>query len=1493
MSVFLSHSSQDKTLVQDLHKALENLGVTAWMDSRELTAGDALTPNIQEKIAQSEFVLVVFSPHSINSAWVLDEIDWAKEHGKKLIPLCLPGVQHTLVKRLVGSDLLIIQHDPTQPLCLIMPSLLAALGQRAPDNAQAVIEQEPTLSELVLKLRNPQAVQLENIRRFSAEAELIYYPADKHSRETTSKRFTFTAPLGPIENAELAWYLEHYFVWPVGVFKERGEAVEKQLPAWGKLLYQAALSTESARNTARAWQQDSAKEKRFSIEVDADALDGAPEAEIAASQEAGTELLALPWELLHNGTGWLFQGACPAQVRRRLPNHEAQPAPLLSLPIRVLLASPRPEQDGVGYIDHRVSAAPLAEALGEMGCLAELTVLSPPTFPAMQEALRQAHKVGKPFQVVHFDGHGVYDARRGLGALCFEDPADSGELRNRRMALVYADQLAAELQSYRIPLVFLDACQSAQSETRIEASVAGSLLQQGVTSVVAMSHSVLVETARRFVGAFYRALARGERVGAAMLAGQRTLHGDPVRGRIPGAGELRMQDWFVPVLYQEQQDPRLFRQLLPQAAQRLETQRRRLSLGALPEPPPHQFAGRSRELLALERLLSNAPYAVLRGQGGAGKTTLACELARWLVRTGRFERAAFVSLEETQHERAVLDAIGQQVLPEGKNWSVAEQDVQQGLQQVVRALNEHNTLIVLDNCESVLPRPEKINTSGTKDTKDTEDTKDTKGTNALETLVPFVSLVPLVLNFLENAPHTRLLFTSRERLPEPFAAHTVELGPLSRTDALQLLAQVLEQRGIPLPAPDSKQREQAERDLTDLVDSLHCHARALVLLAPELAQRGIHAVTDAAREILAALDKKHPGDRENSLYASIELSLRRLPDELRVLVPGLAVLHGGGHLFVIGQVLGVDEDTARRLAIALIAVGLAEDAGYGHLRLDPALPLYCALALRERAGVRVSGQKEPSPPTPLPEGEGLTERHAAAMEDLLGFLYQQRFQDAKLAHNLALLELPNLLALLRRRTGELQAGEYAPAQAIELGGKLEQLLAPLGRPVALAETVALREQAADRLKQQGGAWTHAHYLHAASQIDHLLQQGALPQAYQTAQDLLQSCLNAQQMPSLGEMASVLAYDTAIAYFKLGRVLNTGGAAQAALEPLAEAQGRFEALAQAGNQDAVRMASACLAESGDCLRDLGRLDAAARAYEERIARGGKQDDQRGVAVGKGQLGTVRMLQQNYPAALAAYREAREQFTALGEPGSVATAWHQTGRVYREMRQWDEAEQAYREATRIFVQTGNKAHEATNLLELGNLYSDMGRPEEAVNFFCQAAEIYTQLGDKANEGRARSNAAIDLIKLHRHDEARRELRRAIECDEAYGHAAQPWKTWAILCDLEQAEGNVPAATAARARAVGAYLAYRRDGGEPQAMGGKLCEAVTAALRDNTASSGVIPQLAELAQHPDLPGELKAVIPKLHAILEGSRDPALADDPALHYSNAAELLLLLEQL
>ena len=341
---------------------------------------------------------------------------------------------------------------------------------------------------------------------------------------------------------------------------------------------------------------------------------GTPAADAEAVREAATLLLGLPWELLHDGDGYLFQGAKPTRVRRRLPNTRTLDVSVVAAPIRVLLVTARPEDEACGYIDHRASALPLVEAMEQLGGLVRLHVLSPPTFDALGKELKRAFDARAPYHVVHFDGHGVYDRRVGLGGLCFEDPRDTDKLDQRRHVTVHTDKLGPLLKDYRIPLVFLEACQTAQAEDTSE-SVASELLQRGVASVVAMSHSVLVETARRFVETFYAGLAHGQRVGDAMLDGQRGLKDDTFRGRIFGAGELRLEDWFVPVLFQEKDDPQLFRRTpAPQTQEDLRTILAS-RLGGLPEEPKTGFIGRSRELLALQRLLAPAAPRAGRGDG--------------------------------------------------------------------------------------------------------------------------------------------------------------------------------------------------------------------------------------------------------------------------------------------------------------------------------------------------------------------------------------------------------------------------------------------------------------------------------------------------------------------------------------------------------------------------------------------------------------------------------------------------------------------------------------------------------------------------------------------------------------------------------------------------------------------------------------------------------------------------------------------------------------
>ena len=1452
--IFISHASENDAIVKKLRETLELHGEIPWVDSRELSGGDDLKDKIYNSIHSAGHFLVVISIDALSSEWVQDELKIAlaeaqrRTDGYKVISVVLPGVERGILKPFFpGEPLHIFVDDTPTGLSEAMPEIFTALGRQLPEDWESskresskTVEVE-LLEELVLKLTDPHIEEKDGVRRAEATAELSYIPAD-NSRTISSRRYPFKAPLGPLELGEIRWYIESYYRWPTGVFKERAQKTEQALPEWGKALYTAALGGNSARAPLEEWSGKSGS-RRFSVQVDFEPPEGTDKDDTALIRVAASDLISLPWEIMHDGTGYLSQGGNPVRVRRRQPNYKKTETLQAHLPIRVLLLSPRPEvdQDGkpVGYLDHRISALALVQAMENLGEeLVKVDILQPPNFPALQAALEQAKAENDPYEIVHFDGHGVYDRRVGLGALCFEDPRDRLKLGKRRLQLIHATELAAELRTYGVPLIYLDACQTAQATDDPKASVAAKLLEEGVGSVVAMSHSVLVETARRFVEPFYQSLAEGKRVGDAMLAGQKALYGDPYRFKIMGAGDLKLQDWFVPVLYQEADDPQLFTVKVGETAARLAKKRREIKLGKLPPPPEHAFVGRSRMLLHLERLLEQENYAVIRGSGGMGKTVLATELTRWLVRSQRFDRAAFVSVESqnVQDVNGVLDTIGRQLLPK---YTVAQygNDTDAALQPIERALRECPTLILIDNMESVLPDHEGNNPAGVADVTE---------------------LLVLCEKLLAASERCRLIFTSRELLPKPFARNTVELDRLSEPEAIQLVEQVMAQNGWEPPASDNASTPE---EVAELVETVLCHPRALVLLAREVSA-GVRATTRNVARLMAKLEAQNQGDRENSLYASVELSLRRLPPEVRALVNRLAVFHGGGNLGIMAAVMGLEGDSIGAVAESLVAVGLAELQEYGYLRLDPALPTYLKL-----------GQS----PEQL---AALETTWGAAMVQLVNYLYSEMSKDSKLAQRLTLSELPNLLALLDQQERRVEADRSAGEAVSNIAGKIEQLLAKLGRPQALARAVAVREAAAAVIP----AWGHARFENERLLIERLLQEGQLQAAHEKAQALL------KKSKTVGSTAYVGAhFDLAMATNMLGRTLYAAGQAAPALKQFVEAQRLFEVLGDEGE----RMASVTLQRQADCLRVLGRLDEAVEKYKESIKQGEKLKDHRAVAVGKGQLATVQWLQGKYAEAVAAHKEALAIFEQQNEPISVATAWHQIGVVHQDAGQYEEAETAYRQSLAIETQNNNRAGQAMSLGQLGNLYDGhLNRPEEAVTFYRQAADIFVELGDLRSEGITRSNTANTMLKLKRYDDARTEVMRAIECKRHFGHVAEPWKAFAILREIETSVGNHEAARLAWTQARAAYLAYRQQEGYAQSPGGKLVDQLLSSVQKGD-SDQAIQTLTQFSQGKETPDWLKISAPKFLAIFQGSRDQALADDSALYYDDAAEILFLIERL
>ena len=165
-------------------------------------------------------------------------------------------------------------------------------------------------------------------------------------------------PLDADALEDLRWYLEDYLQSPYGVWEERGPAIREKLPGGGDLVFGSVFGDGSARD-AYLPARDRGLELVF--------------------RSADPALLALPWELMRDGTGPVAMRA--GGISRSLP--VVGGAGTLDVPggkLRVLMVISRPA--GTRDVGYQMVARPLLERLEAVRGEVSLTVLRPPTFDA-------------------------------------------------------------------------------------------------------------------------------------------------------------------------------------------------------------------------------------------------------------------------------------------------------------------------------------------------------------------------------------------------------------------------------------------------------------------------------------------------------------------------------------------------------------------------------------------------------------------------------------------------------------------------------------------------------------------------------------------------------------------------------------------------------------------------------------------------------------------------------------------------------------------------------------------------------------------------------------------------------------------------------------------------------------------------------------------------------------------------------------------------------
>jgi tetratricopeptide (TPR) repeat protein len=1116
-------------------------------------------------------------------------------------------------------------------------------------------------------------------------------------------------PLNADELEDLRWYLEDYLLAPFGVWEDRGPAVRGKLAGWGEQVFRSVFGVFPSRDAYQR-ARDKGLEVAFRSEI--------------------PDLLGLPWELMRDPAGPVALGA--GGISRSLPLTDGTQA--LEVPggrLRVLMVISRPA--GTNDVGYQMVARPLLERLEAVRGEVELTVLRPPTFRALREAVLQAADAGQPFHVVHFDGHGAMPGRddggmievrpgmspgAGEGVLAFELPGGGN-------GYVAASRVAAALAAGRVPVAVLNACQSGTMGKELEASVATALLKAGCAAVVAMAYSVYAVAAAEFMAAFYESLFAGDSVGTAVGVGRRRLFERD--GRPSPKGDLPLADWLVPVCYlgRELRLPQA-RASRPATAPSLDAALDQIRAAPTEEAAVARdplaavdvFVGRDDLFYHLETAARLQHVVVLAGPGGTGKTQLAKGFARWQRDTGGIDdpRLAFWHSFEPGVASfgldGVLTAIGLGVF--GADF--ARLEAPQRLEAVKQLLAQYRALLVWDNFESVREMP---------DSDGATPPLDEAGCTALKDF----------LEWVRDHSRSTVIITSRTREDWLGQVRRVEVGGLNQAEAAQYAGYLL------APFPAARERRE-RRSFGELLEWLEGHPLAMRLTLPRL------DTIDPA-DLLAGLRGTVPlpgGDAEearlSSLGACITYSFAHLSEQTTRLLPALSLFQGTADAALLaafsaretvpGRFAGIGPEEWMAVLQDAARVGLLTEIGTGMYRIHPALPGY--LAAEWQAG---------NPSGYNPERDACEQALCTASAIFSEWVTSQiESSNAGLAYAMIGLHRRTLGAMLGRALDhrawpEAEGIARALDPYLDNRGLSEEANAWADRILA---AIAYSDQAP--AEPARSLWLYTTIIRATRQND-AGQPDQADETYRQALAFLQGQPETEWTKG----------NIAVICHQLGNTAKDRGRLDEAEDWYRKALAINEEL---GNRPNV---AKNYHQLGYTAEDRGRLDEAEDWYRRALAVKEELGDRPGMVGTYHQLGNAAHRGGRLEEAEDWYRRALAIFAELGDRPGMAGIYHQLGITAQDRHRLDEAEDWCRKSLVIKEELGNRHGMATTYDLLGRIARDRGRLEEAEDWCCKAIAIFVELGDRPGMAFMYHQLGITVQDQGRLEEAEDWYRKAL--------------------------------------------------------------------------------------------------------------------------------------
>lgn len=812
--------------------------------------------------------------------------------------------------------------------------------------------------------------------------------------------------------------------------------------------------------------------------------------------------------------------------------------------------------------------------------------------------------------------------------------------------------------------------------------------------------------------------------------------------------------------------------------------------GALPPEPPHGFVGRAEAMWALERLLSSdAEESVvwLCGYAGLGKTTLAAHLARWLVRTGRFDRVVYTRLGGGCLPEVALHDLYVSLL--GEAYRPGESDP---LTALTETLDRTPTLILWDDIEAVLPTGEQPWPSA-----------------------QMAAAHDLVIR-LTNGAGRLILLANAPDLP----AQAEALAP---ADQVYVLGEMAPQEAQALVDAMARPQPPAEPEVGALLLRLGGHPLALGILAPLLAAQGAEALLSALREALPGLEHGEARLRNQALEAALDRLWHEIPAEAQGRLAALGQFAGGFMEMLGREATGLEEGAwqaamARLGAAQLVRRTPLPGLTVSYVTLHPALERY----LRRRLTAAARAEAAPL--------------YADAYRRLASWLPQLAARSEQVATILFRHELPNLL-------GAVEA--LLAAQEVELAMAQTQQLLPFLRRYGWRDTWNLTNSHIERVIQAitpaEGPLGRPGVRFLLNRSDQLIAAGRVADAGTLLQQLVARMGQEKGLSYSGDEATL---DRGVATHRLARWMQSAGRPDLAVGLL---QLAAQLLSEVTLPEAKRSLISALADQSGLLLALGQGDKAEEAAQRGLQLATVLQDTGVMGALQAQLGTIAMSRNEAPLARQRLLNAIDLLSPNPDDPTVATLWQQLGVLaWESSHDAAEADRCLAEASAWAARTGQHALQVRVETRRAEIEEATDRPEEAERRLIAAVDLCRQRDQIPELVSAGLTLAEHYVRRGLLDQA---LARAEEARLAAetGLRDKPWQAYAVLRQIAAARGDADQERHWRRQAQEAFVTSPESQLVRQQWA-SLIEAVAQACRGQALDVETAEQVEKLEAQPE---------------------------------------------